>query len=170
MSLHNLNNQHLSMAQMEAVQDALAQLETAMADINVNLTPEDRKKYGRVHEQNKLFVNKVHDYSQSQPALSSPDVDWKEFAADYDSRQACEAFIDRLDNLSQRLQNAKILHDYDNYQDALSDYAYATYKAGSATPGFEEKYQDLKEFFAKRSRKHHSDAAPTTSIPDVHKD
>jgi len=152
MSITNLNNTHLTAAQAAAVQTALAELETALETIDVNLTPNDRRKYGSVNEQNKLFVNKVNDYSINQPNLRSSDIDWDEFTADYNSRQLYENLILRLDSLRQKLDNAKILHDYDNYQAALTDYAYAAYKAGSSAPGFETKHDELKQFFARTSK------------------
>ena len=76
---------------------------------------------------------------------------WEEFKKDYSSRTNLEAIIARLDNLSTKIKNAKILHDYDNYQAALTDYAYTTYKAGTASPGYETKQNDLKQFFANRT-------------------
>ena len=55
MSLNNLNNLHLTEQQVTALQQAIANLETALKPININLSPEDRTKYGRVNEQNLLM-------------------------------------------------------------------------------------------------------------------
>ena len=151
MPITNLNNKHLSTEQLTAVQDALTTLENALIEINFNLTPEDRQKYGSINELNKLVVNKVNDYYTNQPQLASSEVDWEEFKKDYSSRTNLEAIIARLDNMSTKIKNAKILHDYDNYQAALTDYAYTTYKAGTASPGYETKQNDLKQFFANRT-------------------
>lgn len=151
MALTNLNNTHLTAEQLAEAQAALASLETALAIITVNLTPEDRQKYGSINEQNKLLVNKVADYRKNQPALSASEIDWEEFGRDLTSRQNYEGFITRLESLITRLKSAKTLHDYDNYQAALTDYAYTAYKAGTASPGFEVKQNDLKQFFAKSS-------------------
>lgn len=153
MSITNLNNTHLTAAQLTDAQSALTQLETALQVINVNLTAEDRQKYGSINEQNKLFVNKIYDFNKNQPALSTSDVDWEEFDRDYTSRNNLEAIIARLDSLSTKLKNAKILHDYDNYQAALTDYAYTNYKAGTSSPGFETKLNETKQFFGKTSSK-----------------
>lgn len=161
MAITNLNNTHLTAAQLTDAQDALTQLETALQVINVNLSAEDRQKYGSINEQNKLFVNKVYDFNESQPTLSSPDVDWEEFNRDFTSRTNLEAIIARLDSLSTKLKNAKILHDYDNYQAALTDYAYTNYKAGTASPGFETKVNETKQFFSKTSNKTNN-TPPTT--------
>ena len=160
MAITNLNNTHLTAAQLTDAQDALTQLETALQVINVNLSAEDRQKYGSINEQNKLFVNKVYDFNESQPTLSSPDVDWEEFNRDFTSRTNLEAIIARLDSLSTKLKNAKILHDYDNYQAALTDYAYTNYKAGTASPGFETKMNETKQFFGKTTSKS-SEIPPT---------
>lgn len=151
MALTNLNNTHLTAEQLTAAQTALTSLETALAIITVNLTPEDRQKYGSINEQNKLLVNKVADYRKNQPTLSASEIDWEEFERDLTSRQNYESFITRLESLITRLKSAKTLHDYDNYQAALTDYAYTAYKAGTASPGFEVKQNDLKQFFAKSS-------------------
>ena len=160
MAITNLNNTHLTAAQLTDAQDALTQLETALQVINVNLSAEDRQKYGSINEQNKLFVNKVYDFNESQPTLSSTDVDWEEFNRDFTSRTNLEAIIARLDSLSTKLKNAKILHDYDNYQAALTDYAYTNYKAGTASPGFETKMNETKQFFGKTTSKS-SETPPT---------
>ena len=68
-----------------------------------------------------------------------------------------ESFINRLDALVTKLKNAKILHDYDNFQAALVDYAYTNFMAGTGADGFENKQKELKQFFTKTP----SDTPPT---------
>lgn len=151
--LNDFNNTHLTEEQMAAVNQALADLETALKPLTINLSAEERSKYGRVNEQNKLFVNKVYDFAKSRESLRSPDVDWAEFFKDYEDRNFYETVMSRLDDLQLKVKNHKILGDYDNYQDALADYAFATYKAGTKSVGFEEKYRELKPFFTKSNKK-----------------
>lgn len=149
MPLINLRSVHLTPAELATIKQAMTDLETALQNVNVSLTPEDRSRYGSINEQNKLLVNKVKDFHDESPNLSVTDVDWDEFDRDYASRGQFDNLITRLDSLSLNLRNAKILHDYDNYQTALSDYAYTSYRAGSGTPGYETKMTELKQFFAK---------------------
>ncbi|AHF15670.1 hypothetical protein [Niabella soli] len=149
MPITNLLSVHLPAENIQTAREAISQLETAIASLAVNLTPTDRRKYGSINEQNKLFVNKVADYAGTQPALRSAEVDWDEFTKDHQSRVELETLIAKLNNLVNRLDDAKTLYDYDNYQAALIDYAYTSYKAGSSAPGFEVKLNDLKQFFAK---------------------
>lgn len=153
MSISNLNNVHLNDTQIHAIKQALVALDNAMQLLQVNLTPEDRNRYGRVNEQNKLFINKIYDYIMNNPDLCSRDVNWEEFKQDYKSRAFLEQLINDLESLITRAKNAKILHDFDNYQDALEDYAYTSFRARSKTVGYEDKHRELKQFFQKTRKK-----------------
>lgn len=162
MPLTNLNSAHLTQAQVTAAQDALAELENALSVVNVNLTPEDRQRYGSINEQNKLLVNKVKDYRTSNPHLSVSDVDWDEFDKDFASRSVFESLINRLDALATKLKGAKVLHDYDNYQAALADYAYTSYRAGTGAEGYESKHNEMKQFFGRSGK---TTAPPSQDTP-----
>ena len=70
----------------------------------------------------------------------------------YSSNSSYFCCFSKKYSLSTKLKNAKILHDYDNYQAALTDYAYTNYKAGTASPGFETKLNETKQFFGKTSK------------------
>ena len=153
MPINNLNNAHLTEAQMNEIKTALSTLETALSALNVTLTPEERRTYGSVNEQNKLLINKVWDYRQNSPNLSQPDLDWAEFENDLKSRQFIENITHRVAAIVERLKNSKILHDYDNYQAALDDYAYTSYKAGSNAAGYETKMNELKQFFPRSGKR-----------------
>lgn len=161
MPISNLNNEHLTAEQLAAAQSNLAALEETLAQEVRNLNVADRQRYGSINERNKLFVNKIHDYAVGQPSLNSPDVDWVEFKKDYESRQNLEQLIARLERLTSGLKNAKILHDYDNFQSALDDYAYTSYKAGTMATGYETKYKELKQFFV-RGKKSESTSTDTS--------
>jgi len=75
-----------------------------------------------------------------------------EVVNDFNSRSRLEAMIARLDSLLIRLKNAKILHDFDNYQVALQDYACVSFMAGTAMPDYETKMNELKQFFEKTTK------------------
>lgn len=148
MPFTNLENRHFTAAEKTTINGLLAQLETALANKTANLTPEERKKYGSINEQNKLVVNKVKDFRDTQPALSSTDVDWVEFAADFDDRAYKQTILTRLATLTDGLTNSKILQDYDNYQAALTDYEFAKYKAGANAQGYSQKVAEIAQFFS----------------------
>lgn len=147
MPFENLNNNHYSAEEKASVFEIITTLEETLSAKFKNLSAEERKKYGSINEQNKLIVNKALDYRNSQPSLSSNDVDWDEFQNDYNSRAFINATISRLQNLIDGLNNNKILHDYDNYQAALTDYGYSQYKASTKAAGFETKVNEMAQFF-----------------------
>ena len=166
MPFDNLNNVHFLPAEKTAAWDAITALETALAAKFRNLSAEERKRYGSINEQNKLIVNKVLDYRNNQPALSSADVDWVEFQNDFDSRAFIQATISRLQNIIDGLNNNKILHDYDNYQAALTDYSYSQYKASTKAAGFETKVADIAQFFNRTGTTNTTPPADTPSTEE----
>ena len=143
----NFDSRHFSTAEKTAIQEALAVLEIALTPKLANLNPQERQQYGSVNEQNKGIINKVKDYRETQPNLSSPDVDWNEYLQDHDSRAFLQNQAERLTELARGMENAKILHDWDNYQAALVDYSYTQYKNNSGATGYATKETELKQFF-----------------------
>lgn len=150
--MKNIIKTQFTKQERDAIKDLVAQLETAVAGKLSALTEEERSRYGSVNEQNKLLVNKARDFRQNQPAMSSPDVDWDEFESDYEARLFLESVANRLSSIVYQMQSTKILHDYDNYQDALNDYAHAQYKKGIGESGYTEKVAELKQFFARTGK------------------
>lgn len=148
MPFTNFESRHFTAAEKTTINAAMAALETALAPKTANLDAEERQQYGSVNEKNKLIINKVKDYHNVQPELSSDDVDWAEFINDYDSRSFLQTMIQRLRGLEEGLDSAKLLHDWDNYQAALTDYDYAKFKASrSATSGYKTKVEEIAQFF-----------------------
>ena len=147
MPFTNFDRRHFATTEKPAVNNAVTAIETALATKFATVSAEERQQYGSVNEQNKLIINKVKDFRDSQPALSSPAVDWTEFANDFDTRTFIQATMQRLQSLLDGLNNAKILHDWDNYQASLTDYDYAKYKASTQAVGYQTKVSELAQFF-----------------------
>lgn len=147
MPIKNLGQTHITPAQIAAFDTALDDLLNIVSSITTNLTDEERTRYGSINEKNKLLVNAILDYATNQPALKSPDVDWAEFQADYDDRKFADTRADKIENLLRMITDFKIVHDYDNYQNSLTDYDYTKYKANTDIPGFAEKQTYLRQFF-----------------------
>ena len=147
MPLDNLGRLHLTTVQKTNVTTALTTVETILLSVTQNLTAEERQRYGSINETNKLLVNKVRDYYQTQPTLASTDIDWTEYEADYQDRTFADVNEKRLFTILRLLTDFKIVHDFDNYQAALTDYDYSKYKASTKTPGFTEKVTDIKALF-----------------------
>ena len=148
MPFQDVIQSHFLDAEKLTLETKIAEIETLLQSKLRNLSEEENNKYGSISEKNKLFVNRVRDYQLSQPALSSPDVDWAEFTLDFEDRVFLELAATRLQALVKAMLETKRLHDYDNYQNALIDYAYTQYKNRTQPGlGYDSKEDDLKQFF-----------------------
>jgi len=130
-----------------AIDNAITVIESTFLTVAPNLSAEERLKFGSVNETNKLFVNKVREYYQTEPSLASPDVDWVEYEADFQDRAFAATREKRINIILRLITDFKIAHDFDNYQAGLDDYKYSQYKESTKTAGYSEKVNDLKQFF-----------------------
>lgn len=149
----NFESRHFTTAEKTAITAAMQTLQTALSPKLATLTPEERQQYGSVNEQNKLIINKTKDYHDTQPQLASPEVDWVEFDDDYSSRSYLQNLTETFSEIGRGLENAKILHDWDNYQASLIDYQYTNYRNDSGSPGFHTKASEIKQFFSRTASK-----------------
>ncbi len=148
MPFSNIITSHITDEQTADIDNALNVLQAIASALTMNLTPEERKRYGSINEQNKLLANKVHDYHTTRPELQSPDVDWDEFDRDFKTRQILETRALQMESILKMIIDAKILHDYDNYQNSLTDYFYTKYKNSTSTGGsWSVKKDELRQFF-----------------------
>lgn len=147
MPFSNLIQKHFDTAEMQTAYDLVKQLRVILTAKSHNLSPEERQKYGSIHEKNKLFVGKTMEYNETQNHLSSPDVDWDEMQKDWEDRKFLEQIVRMMNEASEIATDTRTLHDFDLYQNALTDYDFIKYKKDIDTgSGFETKYTDLKQF------------------------
>jgi hypothetical protein len=147
MPLKDLIQNQLSLADVDSINKAIDTIQSITTGKMVNLTPDERQKYGSINEQNKLLVNKVNNVHNSHPHFDSVKVDWAEFTADFAIRSTLEKLISRLQTLTEQLDDTKILHDNDNYQQALSQYSYISFLADQNEPGITTVKEDIAQFF-----------------------
>ena len=147
MPLKDLIQNQLTGADLDKINADISDIESVIKNKTVNLTPEERQKYGSINEQNKLLVNKVNDFHLSQPQFDTAKVDWPEFENDLSIRSALEKIIMRLQSVVEQLDDTKVLHDNDNYQQSLSQYGYVSYLADQNEPGITTIKEELAKFF-----------------------
>ena len=148
MPFQNIIQKHFTAAEQTQYNSLITQLEALLQPKLQNLDEDENRKYGVINEKNKLLVNKVQDYHNTQPALSSPDVNWAEYDKDSTDRLFLETAATRIQALTTAMLETKRLHDYNNYQNALLDYKYTQYKMETSPgSGYDSKAADLKQFF-----------------------
>lgn len=147
MSLKNLIQNQLSLADVDSILRLLDDIQPIILGKMANLTPEQRQKYGSINEQNKLMVKKVYEIHNSHPQFDSARVNWAEFSADFAIRGILEKIIIRLQSLVEQFVDTKILHDNDNYKQALDQYSYISYLASQNEPGITTVKEAIARFF-----------------------
>ncbi|HQU84725.1 MAG TPA: hypothetical protein PKY59_16420 [Pyrinomonadaceae bacterium] len=150
--MKNLVKFFLTKEEIEQLIYHITQIENILRGKLAVLSRKERSHYGSVKEKNKLLIDKAYQYRQSIPSISSPDVDWEEFNRDYKMRGFIESFLLRIAALVYSLESTKILHDYDNYRDTLTDYAYTQYKIASGESGYDQKADEMQQFFNRTSK------------------
>lgn len=151
MALDNLISLSFSKSDLETIDKALQDLQTVLAGKTINLTPDERQQYGRIAEQNKLFVNKAKIYMEQYPQYVPGFLDKPEFDRDYAAREQIEQRLQRLDSLTEQLADTKVLLDHDNYHNAISFYRNVRFLSGENVPGTNVIYEDMKQFFVTTS-------------------
>ncbi|SDR03533.1 hypothetical protein SAMN05421664_3219 [Chryseobacterium soldanellicola] len=156
MALDNLISLTFSESDLSILDQALSSIENVLSGKTINLTPDQRQQYGRIAEQNKLFVDKSKNYMEQYPQYVPSFIDKTEFDRDYSARQQIESRMQRLSSVNEQLADTKVLLDHDNYHNAITFYRNVKFLAGENVPGTNVIHEDLRQFFS---------SAPTSASP-----
>jgi hypothetical protein len=147
MALNNLLSVTFTEAELTQIDNALTAIETVLQGKTIHLTPEQRQTYGRIAEQNKLFVNKAKSYMEQYPQHVPAFIDKAEFDRDYVTRTQLESRFQRVSSVNEQLSDTKILLDHDNYHNSITFYRNIKYLSGENVPGTTFLHEDMQQFF-----------------------
>jgi hypothetical protein len=149
MSIENLGRKHITAAQIAAFDAALDTQISILSAITNNLSDVERQRFSSVNEQNKLLINAGTRFFGNAKVRAKNRQMWigQNLAWIMPTASLPIPAKDRLNTLLRMLKDFKIVHDFDNYQDALIDKRYTDYKASTNTPGYSEKAEHLRQFF-----------------------
>lgn len=159
----NLASVTFTAEELQKLDDALQAIEQTLAGKTFHLTQEERRQFGAIAEQNKLFVNKSKELMEQYPQYVPSFLDKAEFDRDYVARQQIENRLIRVGRITEQLSDTKILLDNDNYYNALSFYRNVKFLSGENTPGIKTIYDALKQFFKGGRKK--ANPTPDTEKP-----
>lgn len=161
MALDNLISISFTDEELTALDNHLNGIRSIFSGKTVNLTPDQRRQYGRVANHNKLLIDKAKTYMEHYPQWIPNFMDKSEFDKDHTARIQLENRSNLLSELSQQLTDTKTLLDHDNYTNALSFYRMIRFLAGENEPGSKSVYEDMKVLFQKNtSIKNEEDKPP----------
>jgi len=147
MAFENLISISFTPDELDQLDQAIITIETLIGGKVINLTPDQRMQYGRIAEQNKLFVNKAKEYMELFPQLVPPFLDKTEFDRDHAARAAVETRLLKLASLTEKLTDTKVLLDHDNYHNAITFYRSMKFQAAENVAGSTTIYEGMRQFF-----------------------
>lgn len=143
----NLASVVFTTEELQKLDTALQTIEGVLKGKTFNLTPDERKQYGSIAEQNKLFVNKCKELMEQYPQYVPSFLDKEEFDHDYQARQQIESRLIRLKAITEQLSDTKVLLDNDNYYNAITFYRNIKFLSLQNIPGIKTLYEQIKQFF-----------------------
>ncbi|AZZ59040.1 hypothetical protein J5295_08190 [Riemerella anatipestifer] len=151
MAIDNLISVEFSAQELKTIDDAIGAILGVIQSKAVNLTPEERRQYGRIADKNKVLVDKCKLYMEQDPSTVPPTIDKAEFDKDYLARTQLEAPLKKLDRVIEMMTDTKTLLDYDNYTAAVSYYRYVKFLATQNQAGTTSIYKDLSTHYQTRA-------------------
>ncbi|CEN52516.1 conserved hypothetical protein [Capnocytophaga canimorsus] len=143
----NLASVIFTTEELQKLDETLQSIENILKGKTFNLTPDERRQYGSIAEQNKLFVNKCKELMEQYPQFVPSFLDKEEFYRDYQARQQIETRLIRLKTFTEQLSDTKVLLDNDNYYNSITFYRNVKFLSGQNVPGIKTLYEQLKQFF-----------------------
>ncbi|MDY3529977.1 hypothetical protein PG593_09345 [Riemerella anatipestifer] len=151
MAIDNLISVEFSAQELKTIDDAIGAILGVIQSKAINLSPEERRQYGRIADKNKVLVDKCKLYMEQDPSTVPPTIDKAEFDKDYLARTQLEAPLKKLDRVIEMMTDTKTLLDYDNYTAAVSYYRYVKFLATQNQAGTTSIYKDLSTHYQTRA-------------------
>lgn len=165
MAFENLVQLSFTEEELTKVDASLAEIEKILKGKTHQLTPQERRQYGSIAEQNKLFVNKAKQLMEQYPEYVPNFLDKAEFDEDYLAREQIGRRLQKLKNLVEQLSDTKVLLDHDNYFNALSFYRNVKYLSRENIPGIKSIYDEMNQFFVKSNKPESSKSETDKQTP-----
>ncbi|GIZ16098.1 hypothetical protein [Capnocytophaga catalasegens] len=164
MALKNLAQVTFTTEELEKMDNALQILEEVLKGKTYKLSAEQRRQFGRIAEQNKLFVNKSKELMEQYPQYIPSFLNKNEFDQDYEARIQIENRLIRIQSIAEQLSDTKILLDHDNYSGSITFYQNIKFLYGQNIPGIKTIFDSLKQFFKGGRRKKTDDLSSERTL------
>ena len=110
MALDNLISVEISLADKTEILASLQDVATKLQGKMVNLTPLERKKYGKIGNETANWIQKVRDYMTQRPDLIPVWIDLTELDKDLKAHEDLIEIINRVLDLLEQLEDTSKLN------------------------------------------------------------
>jgi hypothetical protein len=139
-------------ADLQAVRDALATIQTTLSPYLQALSPEERKTLLKMSDRSEPFVSKVMDYVGSSPQFLPPFVIVQELQNDWNAVQHLIPLVRSVSQLQSNLSDTLMLAGSESYVTALSYYNSVKLAAKMNVADAKVIYDDLRKRFQRSGK------------------
>lgn len=151
-----MNNQvalNIPAETIKQVQQKLTEVRQLMQPFLISLTNEQRQTTPKMGDKTIPFVQKVLEYSKSNPAFVPQYMDIPGMETDVKATEVLSSMLRLSEQLTSNLDDTMMLSGSEAYVAALGYYNAVRHAAKSNIPAAKEIYNDLRQRFPGRSRK-----------------
>jgi hypothetical protein len=153
MASDNRISAQLTPAQRTTMIDAVAALKAVLAEVTINLTPEEKQSLPRMGDASVAFDAKCQDYMATRPDLVPSFLDKTEMAKDRQLVADLLPCLRELAPLCEALADTIMQANSDTYLGDLAFYQSVRQAAKRGVSGADTIYQDLQERYPGRKKK-----------------
>lgn len=147
MAQDNLISISFTAAELTAIDNALATIRTTLAGKVINLTPEERKHYGKINIKRENWITRIRASILQDPTAKPSFLDLAEYDKDINARNAIQPRLNQIKAITHALEDTAMLISTDLYDNSLAVYGNVRELAKRNVPGMTAIYDDLKKQF-----------------------
>ncbi len=162
MSQQNLVAVNIPAAELQNISKLITDLQTALAPYVITLSADDRKSLLKMSDKSVAFVNKIVDYSTTNPEFIPPYLSVADMKIDVDAVTQLQPLFKLVQQVADNLDDTVMLSGSEAYTAALLYYNSVKQAMKGNVPNAKTIYDDLSQRYPGRNT---AAAAPATNTP-----
>ncbi|MCT4638604.1 MAG: hypothetical protein N4A72_12965 [Bacteroidales bacterium] len=150
MSIDDLINISFEQDEIDEIKRSLTSIKDILKSKVINLSPEERKSYGRINTKTENWIDRVFGYMEQRPEITPFYIDKEKFSADIEARKTIMPIINELNSITEGLDDTNKLLSTDVYNTALAYYRNIKLVSKQNVSGTTSIYEDLSRQFPGR--------------------
>ncbi len=150
MSIDDLINISFEQEEIDEIKRSLTSIKDILSSKVINLSPEERKSYGRINTKTENWIDRVFGYMEQRPEIIPFYIDKEKFITDIEARKTIMPIINELNSITEGLDDTNKLLSTDIYNTALAYYRSIKLVSKQNVSGTTSIYEDLSRQFPGR--------------------
>ena len=153
MAQENKISINISAEDLETIKAATKTINDTLMPYLVTLTDNERESLLKIGDKGLAFINRCYWHIEQHPEMPPDYIDVKEMKVDIDALETLWKIMTPIAQVISAIDDSIMLSGSEAYVPALAFYSHIKGAARMNVPGAKDIYDDLKKYFAKKSRK-----------------